>query len=55
MLSGLSIPTRLAHVFGSPPWGEWLAWLSAPRDPPILVLLALVLLAFGLGRATRRP
>mgnify|MGYP000753568918 CR=1 FL=1 len=32
----------------------WLAWLATPRDAPILVLLALVVLAFGLGRLARR-
>jgi phosphotransferase system glucose/maltose/N-acetylglucosamine-specific IIC component len=54
MLSGLSIPTLLAQAHASLPTPEWLAWLSAPRDAPILVLLALVLLGLGLGLAARR-
>ena len=65
---GLSIPTCLAHAQwlvqwwlvqwseASPPIAPpgWLVWLSTPRDPPLLVLLILVLLAFGLGLAARR-
>ena len=31
-----------------------LKWLCAPRDGPVLVLLALVLLALGLGLWSRR-
>ncbi len=56
---GLSIPTCLASAawfaaqLAAPP--TWLVWLATPRDAPILVLLALVVLAFGLGRLARRP
>ena len=32
----------------------WLDWLTAPKDGPILVLLALVLVARVLGRRSRR-
>ncbi|MBL8975447.1 MAG: hypothetical protein JNK56_32905 [Myxococcales bacterium] len=58
MFVGLSIPTCLANAawfaarLAAPP--AWLAWLATPRDAPILVLLALVVLAFGLGRLARR-
>jgi hypothetical protein len=56
----LSIPTCLAHAQWLVQWWRaiappgWLVWLSTPRDPPLLVLLVLVLLAFGLGLAARR-
>jgi len=32
----------------------WLEWLCAPRDGPILVLLAVVLVALSLGLWSRR-
>ena len=43
----MSYLDALAHL-------SHLSWLTAPRDRPILVLLALVLLAVGLGFASRR-
>ena len=33
----------------------WLRWLAAPKDGPILALLAVVLLALVLGLRSRPP
>ena len=53
MAAGLSIftPTAMALALAPP---QWLLWLCAPKDGPVLVLLGLVLLAAGLGLAARR-
>ena len=52
MPAGLSNPTSLALSGTRSP--AWLEWWTAPRDAPVLVLLALVLLVFGLGLLARR-
>jgi LPXTG-motif cell wall-anchored protein len=51
VVPGLSIPTSLLGSLLAP---QWLKWLAAPQDGPVLVLLGLVLLACGLGLWSRR-
>jgi hypothetical protein len=56
VVAGLSIFTPPLAL--APP--DWLLWLCAPKDGPILVLLGLVLLGLGLGlvhgrRMRRQP
>jgi hypothetical protein len=56
VVAGLSIFTPPLAL--APP--DWLLWLCAPKDGPVLVLLGLVLLGLGLGlvhgrRMRRQP